>query len=346
MVALGVIPALPREVLAERDAVLARKGASPWTQWYWRKKAEALQAKLGRGADQEVKEVPMLTAPMLRYFGFTRNPVFDEIKHPRDVWWGSQHKEAKAVLIEAAEQARFIRLAGRRGAGKSLVAAAVEQELKQRDDITLVQPSAVITHGLSELDLVSAVIQAIKRKTDAKDEVFPEAQNRVKRALAMRYLLIQQRRQNRQVVVWIDEAHELRAATYLSLKRFLDEVDGLGRRLLGIVLIGQDPEAAYNPRTRDLSEVTLRLQTYRLQPMNQEIPDYLRHKIQRAEGSIGDVITPAALKAIGTRCAFPLDANVLFAQLLIEAYDNKKKPIGREHVEEAMPAEETEEVAG
>lgn len=346
MAALKVIPAVPREVLGERQDLLRRRGESKWSAWYWRKRAQALQVRLREGNAEEVNEIPMLTAPMLRYFGLERNPVFDEIRSPKDLWWGSQHKEARAVLIEAAEHARFVRLAGRRGAGKSLVAAAVEQELKQREDLVLVQPSAVITHGLSELDLVSAVIQAIKRKTDARDEIFPEAQNRVKRALAMRYLLIQQRRQNRQVVLWIDEAHELRAPTFLALKRFLDEVDGLGRRLLGILLIGQDPEAAYTPRTRDLSEVSLRLQTYRIGPMGDEIPDYLRHKIQRAGGQVGEIVTPSALKAVAARCPFPLDANVLLAQLLIAAYEQKEKPIGREHVEEAAPEEEAAEAAG
>lgn len=195
---------------------------------------------------------------------------------------------------------------------------------------------------LTETHLITSVIQSIKRRVDGRDEVYAEAQSPAKRALAMRYLLIQQKRANRKVVLWIDEAHELKANTFLALKRFLDEVDGLGRRLLGVILIGQNPEASYNPRTRDLSEVTLRMQTFRIGPMNDEMPRYLAHKIQRAGGAVSDVITPSALKAIGARCPFPLDANALFAQLLIDAYGDRKKPIALDRVELVAP----EDVAG
>lgn len=160
----------------------------------------------------------------------------------------------------------------------------------------------------------------------------------MKRALAMRYHLVQQRKAKRKIVLWIDEAHELRPETFLALKRFLDEVTGLGQRLLGVILIGQNPETAYNPRARDLSEVTLRLQTFRIAPMNAEMPDYLRFKIARAGGTVSEIITPAALKIIGERCPFPLDANALFASLLIEGYREKTKPIGRDEVAELAPA--------
>lgn len=344
MAALRVVPGVPQEVLTFH-APTPRREAN--RAYYWRQQYEALRATLRGGAlENEIKEVPMLTPAMIRWFGFERNPVFDEVRSSRDIWWGAQHKEAKGILIDAAESGRFVQLAGRRGSGKTLVAAAAKEELLQREDLILAEPSATITGVLTEMHLLTAVIQAIKRKTEGRDELFIEAQNAAKRALAMRYLLIQQRKANRKVVLWIDEAHELKAGTFLALKRFLDEMDGLGRRLLGIVLIGQHPDASYNPRARDLSEVTLRLQTYRLEPMQEEISDYLRFKIQRAGGSLAEVITPAALKAIAARCPYPLDANVLFAQLLIEAYDvHKEKPIGREHVK-AAAEEDPAEAAG
>ncbi len=339
MVALKLIPGVPAEVRRGVDRPTPQHDASRAV--YWRKKAAALEARLrGLEPDEEVKEVPMLTPPILRYFGFARNPVFDEIRSPADVWWSAQHKAAREILLDAAEEARFVRLAGPRGAGKSLVAEDTKAQLAKRDDVILVEPSPTLSGVLNELHLVTAIIQAIKRKVDARDEVFPESQNPVKRALAMRYHLVQQKRAKRKVVLWIDEAHELRANTFLALKRFLDEVAGLGQRLLGIVLIGQTPEAAYNPRARDLSEVTLRLQTLRIQPMNAEIADYLRFKIQRAGGTVSEVITPKALAMIGERCPFPLDANAVFAQLLIDGYGDRVKPIGRDEVEALAPTAE------
>lgn len=340
---LKLIPGVPIEALTYH-APTPRRAANE--NYRWKQKYEALVARL-RGGErpEEVREVPMLTAAVLRYFGFAHNPVFDEIKSGKDVWWGKQHQEARALLIEAAAEGRFVRLAGRRGAGKSLVAHAAKEDLARREELILVEPSPTITGVLTEMHLITSILQAIKRRVDGRDEIFAEAQSPAKRALAMRYLLIQQRKANRRVVLWIDEAHELRAPTFLALKRFLDEVEGLGRRLLSIVLIGQNPEAAYNPRARDLSEVTLRLQTYRLGPMHDEIPDYLRFKIARAGGTTAEVIAPSALKALAARCPYPLDANVLFAQLLLEGYAEKTKPIGRDAVNELAPDEAREEAA-
>jgi type II secretory pathway predicted ATPase ExeA len=333
LVAMKAIPAIPQEVLA-------LTGARNHT------KRRALEASLRR-APAEANEVPMLTTAMLKYFGLERNPVFDEVQGERDIWWSRQHQEERVVLIDAAEGNKFIRVAGRRGAGKSLIAQLVKRELERgREDIVIVEPSAVLSGVLDQAHLMSAVIQAIKRRVEGRDELYVEPQNPTKRALAMRYLLLQQRKAGRRVVLWIDEAHELKAQTFLALKRFLDEVDGMGKRLLGAILIGQNPDAAYNPRARDLSEVTLRLQTYKLQPMHEEIPDYLRFKIGRAGGTVSDVITPAALKAIGRRAPFPLDANVLFAQLVINGFAAKEKPIGREAVEVVEPDYDAAAAAG
>ncbi len=334
LVDLKLIPAVPEEirrwVASEPDRDRARASVK-----YWRERFYALKA--ASSDPEEVTEVPMLTNPMLRYFGLERNPVFDEILSERDVWWSAQHKELKSILVEAVEGAKFTRIAGRRGGGKSLIAQIVKRELLARDEVIIVEPSATIARILNEGHLVTSIIQGIKRKVDGRDEIFAESQSPAKRALAMRYLLVQQKRAGRKVALWIDEAHELESRTFLALKRFLDELDGLGRRLLSVVLIGQNPEAAHNPRARDLSEVTLRLQTFRLQPMHEEIPAYLKFKIERAGGRVSEIVSPKALEAIAARCPYPLDANAFFAQLLIDAYRQKEKPVQRHHVESSAP---------
>lgn len=332
---LDLVPQLPAEIAASKRVRLGRPAAE--SPEYWHDKYVALERRIYGESREEVKEVPMLTQPMLRWFGFAKNPVFDEMESERDVWWGPQHREAKAVLVDAAEHSKFLRLAGPRGSGKSLVATAAKADLARREDLILVEPSPTITGVLTETHLITSIIQAVKRKVDQRDEIYHEPQSPARRALAMVYLLKQQKKHGRKVALWIDEAHELKAGTFLALKRFLDEVDGLGRRLLGVVLIGQNPEAAYNPRTRDLSEVSLRLQTYRMQAMNEQIPEYLKFKIERAGARLSDVITPSGVKAIAARCPYPLDANALFAQLLIQAYEDKEKPIGRDDVEAALP---------
>jgi type II secretory pathway predicted ATPase ExeA len=278
----------------------------------------------------------MLTPDILTFFGLDKNPVYDEIGSEKDIWWSEQHKAALGVLVGAAENARFVRLAGQRGCGKTLVGELAKKQLRANATITLCEPSPVLSGVLTPTHLITTVIQAIKRRREERDEVFAEAASPVKRALSMRSLLVQERHAQRKVVLWIDESHELRADTFKALKRLLDELHG-GRRLIAIVLIGQHAEA-YNPRAADLSEVTLRMQTFRIEKMNTEIPAYLRFKIERAGGVVSKIITKQGLEAIAERCPFPLDANALFAQLLIEGKADQVRPIGEDEVEELAPA--------
>jgi type II secretory pathway predicted ATPase ExeA len=331
---LGLVPAVPLEVAG-------------WTtrSKYYAKRTTRASPRAAAGLQRDdIKEVPVLTATILRWWGFdpNRNPVFDEMRGDKDMWWGRQHTEAKSVLLDAAARSQFVLLAGRRGAGKTLVGRQAREELRQDDNVVLIEPSPVMSGVMTVNHLVTAIVQGIKRFREQRDEVYAVARDPMRRTLAMTYLLRELRRDGRRSVLWIDEAHDLQADTFLSLKRLLDDVDGAGRRLLSIILIGQHPNLAYNPRQRDLSEVMGRLQTYTLRPMHDEIADYLRHKIDRAGGKVSEVITPTALRALASRCPFPLDANVNLARLLIEGYEWKVKPIDRDRVTGVLEALEVE----
>jgi type II secretory pathway predicted ATPase ExeA len=330
LVEIGALPQLPDEQ--------QQREANPQLV-SMRRQLLRLRAKL-RNRDQEVVEIPMLTKPVLQYFGFKRNPVFEEIRSSEDLWWGKQHEAAKNALIDAAMEGGFVALVGKRGGGKTMVYSEVRDTLKRRDDVVLAETTAAIVGLLTEVHLMTAIIQGLNHRTHGRDQVYSQAHDSQSRALQMRYLLLQAKRANRKVVLVIEEAHELRAATYLALKRFLDERDGVGQRLLSVILIGQNAEPTSNRHTRDLSEVALRLQTFRLQPMHDDIADYLRFKIQRAGAKVSDVIQPAALKALAKRCAYPLEANSKFAQLLIDAWAEREKPIERRRVEDNLPEDE------
>jgi type II secretory pathway predicted ATPase ExeA len=339
MVALGIIPAVPREFATQAIAQqLPRRRAG--TNHYWKTKYRELEARLRGGQlDEEVAEVPMLTKELLKWFGLERNPVYDELISPRDLWWSPQHKEALGILVEAAEHASFVALVGRRGYGKTQVGEEAKRRLAKDDSITIVEPGAAISRVLNESHLISAVVQALKARAGGRDELYAEAASVSRRYLSMIYLLKQERKKGRRISLWIDEAHELPSTTLLALKRFLDAMDESGRRMLGVILLGQHLEAAHNPRARDLSEVLMRVQVHRLQPMHKDLEDYLRFKIERAGGKVSQVVTPTALKAIAKRCATPLDANVLLAQLMVQAKSENEKPIDVRDVETAVPDE-------
>ncbi len=99
----------------------------------------------------------------------------------------------------------------------------------------------------------------------------------------------------------IEEAHCLPVATLKHLKRFLELKQGLGR-LLGICLVGQ-PELKnrLSDRNPEVREVVQRCELVELQPLDNDLEAYLKHKFERMEIKLDDVLAPDACDALRAR---------------------------------------------
>lgn len=329
LVAERIVPELPREVQENRQNL--RRWEPRWRS-YWQQRATILEHRLKElGAHREVKEVPMLPRAVRKHFGLTRDPFHDEIRTLEDRWWGDTHTAVRDQLLEALEDgAPFIRVAGPRGAGKTQIGEEVLRRLAKNGTL-VVRPPTHWLHVLNPGDLVTEIVVALAtwETGRAAHEITVRASH-VRRTHQMRFYLRAAAEKGKQVVLWIDEGHDLPRETQKVLKRFWEETDAQGRKVLGIVLIGQNPELT-------LEELTKRLATIRIPPLHEEIPGYVKHKLARAGGNPGRIITDRALRALAKRCPYPLDANAMMAELLIQAHREQEKMIDLDLVEQAEP---------
>jgi type II secretory pathway predicted ATPase ExeA len=130
---------------------------------------------------------------------------------------------------------------------------------------------------------------------------------------------------NRRVVVLIDEAHLLRPDALLALKRLYEFEIGF-KKLLSIILIGQDGLARQLRTNFNLTEVSQRVDLYEIGSLNGSLGAYVRHKLERA-GAGRDIFDNSAFKAIGERHDTPLLVNNIAAAALVAAHD-----LGEKHV--------------
>ena len=140
-------------------------------------------------------------------------------------------------------------------------------------------------------------------------------------------------RDGKKVVIVIDEAHLLRPEALLALKRIYEFEIGF-KKLLSIILVGQQGLARQLKSNFELAEVSQRVDLYELGSLNGAVGAYIEHKLSRAglNGADKDIFDRAALKAIGDRADTPLSVNNLAALALITAHDLSEKHVTGEIV--------------
>ena len=227
----------------------------------------------------------------------------DDVQHRDDVYVSPSIRYVRAALLDAATNHGFIAIVGESGSGKSTLAEELEERIREEGkDVTMVRPYTI---GMEQNDQkgktlkVGAITEAIARALDPTAQLKSSPEARFAQIHAM---LKASRRAGRRHVLVIEEAHCLPTATLKHLKRLLDQLkDGL-QRVLGIALIAQ-PEllqllSSQNPEVR---EVMQRCEVIQVEPLDNDLEAYLRHKMARSGVQLDDVLAADVFDAIRAR---------------------------------------------
>lgn len=239
------------------------------------------------------------------HFGLPRNPFLDDVQSPDDVFQTRSVRYVRATLMDCAQHHGFVAVVGESGAGKSTLAEDLEERIKAEGREVLVMRPYVLameendTKGktLKSAQIAEAVIHAL----DPQASLRSSPQSRFRQ---LHELLRNSRRAGRRHLLLIEEAHCLPVATLKHLKRFLELKDGM-QRLIGVALIGQ-PELRQRlgGQSAELREVTQRCELVELEPLDNDLEGYLRHKFARFNLKFEDVFAPDAVDAIRARLVY------------------------------------------
>jgi general secretion pathway protein A len=250
------------------------------------------------------------------FFGLTEKP-FQMTPDTRYFFPSQKHTDALNHMVYAIEERRgFVVITGEIGSGKTTLSRVLFQRL---DSLT---KTAIIrnTH-LSAKDLVALTLEELE---------IPFRPDATKTQLIglLNDFLVQQLRENSNVVLLIDEAQNLKP-TVLEEVRMLSNLETETEKLIQIILMGQ-PELKAKLWLKDLTQLRQRVTLhYHLHPLDkEEMAGYISHRMHVAGANGTVVFEPGAIDKIYRHTqGVPRLVNSLCDRSLLTGYVNDAKSI-------------------
>lgn len=259
-----------------------------------------------------------------KYYGLNEAP-FNITPDPRFLFFTPRHREAFDHLLYGIEQRKgFIELTGDVGAGKTTLCRAVLSKLSQT-----IQTAMVLNPCLTENQLLRAILADFGLSVKGRD--------RLSYIEGLNAFLLEQLRMGNNVALIIDEAQDLTPAV-LEQVRLLSNLETDQHKLLQIVLCGQ-PELKQRLAAPELRQLRQRITVrYHLLPLTeQEIGDYIRHRLHTAGWTGGELFQAEALRRIFEYArGVPRLVNALCDTTLLAGYVAGTRTIDGHCVEKAI----------
>lgn len=251
--------------------------------------------------DSMVLRAHTLSPAARQHFRIPRDPfnAATDVTSEDDVFLSDDIRYVRSAMRLTVRTGGMMAVIAESGAGKSTLRKDLEEWVRTSGEpVTLIKPY-VLGMGMSDRQgrplVAEDIIRAIFREL-APGRAVPRSID--DRSALMSKLLSESVAIGRRHAVLIEEAHDLATPTLKHLKRFYELEDGF-RRLLGIMLIGQtELERRLSAHDPSVREVVQRCEIVRLQPLDNNLEAYLRHKLARVEVRYEDIFEPGAADEI------------------------------------------------
>lgn len=256
------------------------------------------------------------------YFGF-RQPPF-KITPDTNLFYpgGDRGAILEALLYAVLNGEGIIKVVGEVGSGKTMLCRMLEKELPDKVEVVyLVNPS------IAPENTLHAIAFELKLGIQSSTSRF-EVMN-----LLQQYLL-QRHSQNRQVVVFVEEAQSMPIATLEEI-RLLSNLETQQSKLLQIVLFGQPEldEMIALPEIRQLKErITY---SFQLSPFKtNDIREYINTRVRACGHRAGDLFSDAAIQQIEHYSKGLLRRiNILADKSLLAAFADNSHKVSVKHTQ-------------
>jgi len=255
------------------------------------------------------------------YFGLKQPPF--KITPDTSLFFpgGNRGAVLEALIYAITEGEGIVKVVGEVGSGKTMLCRMLEVELPENVEVVyLANPS------LSPENILHAIAFELKlnvTETDNRLKVMNELQN----------YLVDRHADNRQIVVFVEEAQGMPIATLEEI-RLLSNLETTQHKLLQIVLFGQ-PELDEKIATREIRQLKERITySFNLAPFKgNDVKDYLNSRMRTCGFRSEDVFSASAVSVI-TKYSKGLlrRINILADKSLLAAYATNTHKVTASHV--------------
>ena len=282
----------------------------------------------------------------LDFYGLEKEP-FNITPDPEFLFLTPSHREALATIIYGIEQRKgFIAITGEVGVGKTTILRSYLESIRPKGaeasymyngkyymirhtgDQHQLRTVYIFNANVSFQGLLKLIYRELELPLET-DDVFEMVSN-------LHEMLIEEYKEDRNVVLIIDEAQNIPVETLENL-RMLSNLETSKDKLIQIVLVGQ-PEFDRMLERDELRQLKQRIAIRsRIEPLTaKESFSYIEHRLVEAGGT-RPVFSKSAMKAIVRNArGIPRTINILCDNSMITGFGYQKWPIGARIVKEVI----------
>jgi type II secretory pathway predicted ATPase ExeA len=260
-----------------------------------------------------------------RFYGFTTEP-FQNTPDLDFLFLSTNHKEALACIEYGIRQRKgFIAITGEAGVGKTVILRSylTKVDAQKQKTIYILNPRVSF----------DSVLTTILKELSAEPVAGPAAQ----KLNQLHEVLIAEYRNDRTVVLIIDEAQNMPIETLESIRLLLN-LETAKEKLIQMVLVGQ-PELDTLLNRYELRQVRERIALRaRIAPLTKtESEDYIDHRLSLVRGEPRAVFSKQALdRIVKSANGIPRRLNILCDAVLIAGFEYRQAIISDRIAKEAI----------
>lgn len=262
------------------------------------------------------------------YLGFyhLKERPFHITPDPDFLFLSPSHREAIASIIYGVEQRKgFILITGEVGTGKTTII----RSYLDRVDSQRLRTIYIFNANISFQGLLNAMYRDLDLSAGTDD-----ISGMVDR---LHHALVEEYRDDRNVVLIIDEAQNMPVETLENL-RMISNIETSKDKLIQILLVGQ-PELERMLDLNELRQLRQRIAVRcKIAPLNKkESLAYVQHRMSKAAAKSDHIFTKSALRQILREAkGIPRTINILCDNALITGFGYQQKPISTKIAKEVI----------
>lgn len=262
-----------------------------------------------------------------QFYHFKEKP-FNNNPDPRFFYPSPKHAEALDRLLYAVRERKgFVVITGEIGAGKTTVCRALLKNLNDADS----EICMITNTHLNAKELIMAILEDLN--------VPYKSGTKIKLLSQLNDYLIQKMRQDKDVILIVDEAQNL-TPSVLEEVRMLSNLETDTDKLIQIILMGQ-PQLRDKLRLKELDQFRQRIAVhYHLYPLSrEEAAGYVHYrlKVVSQNGSATQIFAPEALDVMyGFSGGIPRLINYACDSALLSGFVYEKKVIDKALMKEVV----------